>query len=182
MPLSPYTSKPGASAVATSLTHQSLGLRSSGTEAGPSSSKGNSSTNPLPAETVDERIDKDESDGPARYKNSTTIGPQRPEKGLVVVLDNVFEQVCSLCLPYWTGPGIITKHILTLDAPGLSLTKGFGHKVSVYETYEEAKSGDSQAIATGIINLGEKIFADCDAGVEEHTARKSRLRIHTMVA
>lgn len=54
------------------------------------------------------------------------------------------------------------KHVLNLEAPGFSLKKGFDHKASVYNTYEEAKSGKGQSIATGNISIGDAVFADWD--------------------
>lgn len=54
------------------------------------------------------------------------------------------------------------KHVLNLEAPGFSLKKGFDHKASVYKTYDEAKRGMGEPIATGTISIGDAVFADWD--------------------
>ncbi|KAK4224626.1 pyridoxal phosphate-dependent transferase [Podospora fimiseda] len=100
------------------------------------------------------------------------LSDEQLEKGLVVVLDDVFEKSLQALPTVLDKTEHHTKRILTLDAPGLSLTKGFEHKASVYETYENAKCGENQPIAAGTISLGETVFADWDAvnmdGAEEH--------------
>ncbi|KXH51499.1 hypothetical protein CNYM01_07651 [Colletotrichum nymphaeae SA-01] len=81
--------------------------------------------------------------------------------GVVVVLDNVFEASLQP-LPTTVQESDKQKHVLNLEAPGFSLKKGFDHKASVYKTYEEAKSGKGEPIATGTISIGDAVFADWD--------------------
>ncbi|ETS84850.1 hypothetical protein PFICI_02875 [Pestalotiopsis fici W106-1] len=83
------------------------------------------------------------------------------KNGLVVVLDDVFEASLQP-LPTTVQQVDKKKHILNLNAPGFSLTKEFDHKASVYKTYEEAKSGGGKPIATGIISIGDTVYADWD--------------------
>jgi hypothetical protein len=54
------------------------------------------------------------------------------------------------------------KRIINLAAPGFSLAKGVNHNASVYKTYEEAKSGNSNPIATGTISVGDTVYVDWD--------------------
>ncbi|RMJ20189.1 hypothetical protein CDV36_000032 [Fusarium kuroshium] len=84
------------------------------------------------------------------------------KNGMVVVLDDVFEASLQP-LPTKTVQLLGgNKEILDLEAPGLSLVKGFDHKASVYKTYEEAKSGEGKPIATGTISIGDTVYADWD--------------------
>ncbi|GAW26287.1 putative L-tyrosine decarboxylase [Rosellinia necatrix] len=83
------------------------------------------------------------------------------KNGVVVVLDDVFEASLQP-LPTTEQESDKKEHILNLDAPGFSLVKGVDHKASVYGTYEEAKSGEGEPIATGTISIGDTVYADWD--------------------
>ncbi|UQC81238.1 uncharacterized protein CLUP02_06724 [Colletotrichum lupini] len=83
------------------------------------------------------------------------------KQGVVIVLDDVFEASLQP-LPTTVQESDKQKHVLNLEAPGFSLKKGLDHKASAYKTYEEAKSGKGQSIATGTISIGDAVFADWD--------------------
>ncbi|KAK4168147.1 pyridoxal phosphate-dependent transferase [Cladorrhinum sp. PSN259] len=68
------------------------------------------------------------------------------KKGLVVVLDDVFEKSLQ---------PLNTKK----DNKGFDVREAVEHHASVYKTYEEAKSG-SNPVARGKISVGDMIYAD----------------------
>ncbi|KAM3426402.1 hypothetical protein MY4824_009988 [Beauveria thailandica] len=90
---------------------------------------------------------------------SAHLTDEQLKNGVVVVMDDVFEASLQP-LPTTVQEPEKEKHILSLNAPGLSLVKGVDHKASVYKTYEEAKRGEGEAIATGIISIGDTVYAD----------------------
>ncbi|KAM3426292.1 hypothetical protein NHJ13734_009542 [Beauveria thailandica] len=90
---------------------------------------------------------------------SAHLTDEQLKNGVVVVMDDVFEASLQP-LPTIVPEPEKEKHILSLNAPGLSLVKGVDHKASVYKTYEEAKRGEGKAIATGIISIGDTVYAD----------------------
>ncbi|KAH6843410.1 pyridoxal-dependent decarboxylase domain protein [Chaetomium sp. MPI-CAGE-AT-0009] len=80
------------------------------------------------------------------------------KKGLVVVLDDVFEKSLQ---PLPTVQHHDPKNpIVNLKAPGFRLVSSVSHKASVYKTYEEAKSKDGTPIATGTLSVGNTIYVD----------------------
>ncbi|KAK3936916.1 L-tyrosine decarboxylase [Diplogelasinospora grovesii] len=79
---------------------------------------------------------------------------QLAKGGLVAVLEDVFEKSVQP-LPLDSDGNV------KLDAHGLALVPGAKHKVSVYASYEDFKSGSCKPIATGSITIGKGgMFAD----------------------
>ncbi|KAM3468988.1 hypothetical protein MY5147_007421 [Beauveria neobassiana] len=90
---------------------------------------------------------------------SAHLTDEQLKNGVVVVMDDVFEASLQP-LPTTVQDLEKKKQIPNLNAPGLSLVKGVDHKASVYKTYEEAKRGEGEPIATGIISIGDTVYAD----------------------
>ncbi|KAF9769130.1 hypothetical protein IL306_013492 [Fusarium sp. DS 682] len=80
-------------------------------------------------------------------------------KGVVAVLDDVFENSIQPLPQEKDKNDKNEKLIVKTDAPGLSLVPDHKHRVSVYCTYDDFLGG-SKPIASGDLSLTSKIFAD----------------------
>ncbi|KAG6354646.1 hypothetical protein INS49_004664 [Diaporthe citri] len=98
---------------------------------------------------------------------SVAVRPELTEeqlsKGVVAVFETVFEKAMQPL------PGQLD----TAQIPGLSFEPGAKHRVSVYNSLADSRSGTAQPIARGEITLGKTVYADWeevnkDPTIEDH--------------